>query len=100
MSFTWLLAVAVAQTAGIQDGVMAQLDFQRGLTAREDGRADEAAAAFRAAAERLENDSLPPSAALAYRAGNAWSLAGDLPRAIAAYLRGLSLDPADVRLRS
>jgi tetratricopeptide (TPR) repeat protein len=98
--FSWLLAVAVAQTPGIQDGVAAQLDFQRGTLLREDGRAEEAAAAFRSAAEHLERDSLPPSAALAYRAGNAWFLGGDLPHAIAAYHRGLSLDPADARLRS
>ena len=51
------------------------------------------------AGEHLEAESLPPSPALSFKAGNAWSLAGDLPRAIAAYRRGLTLDPADARLR-
>ena len=45
------------------------------------------------AAEHLEADSMTPSAALLFKAGNAWFLAGDLPRAIAAYRRGLALDP-------
>jgi tetratricopeptide (TPR) repeat protein len=100
VNFAWLLLLVPGQTAAVQDGVAAQLAFSRGMLLRADGRAHDAAAAFRRAAERLESDSLPPSAAVCYRAGNAWFLAGDLPRAIAAYRRGLGLDPTDVDVRS
>lgn len=98
MIFTGLLLITVSQTAEVQDGVAAQLAFQHGLLLREDGRAGEAVAAFRVAAEHLQ--SLPSSPAAAYTAGNAWFLAGELSRAIAAYRRGLALDPADSRLRT
>jgi hypothetical protein len=100
MAGVWFLTLALGQTLTLQDGVTAQLAFQRGLNARQDGRAADAVAAFRLAAEHLEAESLPPSPALSFKAGNAWSLAGDLPRAIAAYRRGLALDPADARLQT
>jgi hypothetical protein len=99
VGWTSLLILALAQTMAIEDGVAAQLAFHRGTQLRSDGHPGEAAAAFRLAAQRLEADSLPPSPALTFKAGNAWFLAGDLPRAIAAYRRGLALDPADEQLR-
>jgi tetratricopeptide (TPR) repeat protein len=89
------MIMVVSQTAGIQDGTTAQLAFQRGLLLRADGRTADAAAAFRTAAEHLDS----PSPGQLYRAGNAWFLAGELPRAIFAYRRGLALDPADAKLR-
>jgi tetratricopeptide (TPR) repeat protein len=100
VGWTSLLTVALAQTLTVQDGVAAQLAFHRGTQLRADGHPGEAAAAFWLAAQRLEADSLPPSPALSFKAGNAWFLAGDLPQAIAAYRRGLALDPADGALHT
>ena len=97
MNFTWLLIIAASQSQVIQDGTTAQLAFQWGVLQREDGRAADAIASFRTAAVHLQS---LPSSTSAYRAGNAWYLAGNLPRAIAAYRRGLALDPADARLRT
>jgi tetratricopeptide (TPR) repeat protein len=97
---TWLLMAVLAQSPVIQDGVFAQLAFHRGLQLRADGKLADSAAAFRYAADMLGVDSFPPSPALSFKAGNAWFLAGDLPRAIAAYRRGLALDPTDSRLRT
>jgi hypothetical protein len=100
MGWTGLLILALAQTLTVEDGVAAQLAFHHGAQLRADGHPGEAAIAFRLAAQRLEADSLPPSPALAFKVGNAWFLAGDLPRAIAAYRRGLTLDPGDDALRA
>jgi hypothetical protein len=100
MGWASLLIVTLAQSASLQDGVTAQLAFHRGLQQRADGHPAEAVSAFRMAAERLESDSLPPSSALSFKAGNAWFLAGDLPHAIAAYHRGSALDPSDETLRT
>jgi hypothetical protein len=100
VGWTGLLILALTQTSTVEDGVAAQLAFHRGAQLRADGHPSEAAIAFRLAAQRLEANSLPPSPALAFKAGNAWFLAGDLPRAIVAYRRGLVLDPGDNALRA
>jgi hypothetical protein len=100
VGWTGLLTIVLAQSPTIQDGVAAQLAFHHGTQLRADGQPAEAAVAFRLAAQRLEADSLPPSTALSFKAGNAWFLALDLPHAIAAYRHGTSLDPADVTLRA
>lgn len=98
MAWASLLTIVLAQTPAMEEGVAAQLAFHRGSQFRSDGHPAEAVAAFRLAAERLSAESLPTSPALSLRAGNAWFLAIDLPRAIAAYRRGLGLDPADAEL--
>ena len=100
MVWTSLLTVVLAQSPAIQDGVVAQMAFHRGTQFRKDGKIADSAAAFRSAAHALESDSLPPSPAVSFKAGNAWFLAGDLPNAIAAYRRGLALDPANTDLRT
>ena len=66
--------------------------WQAGLAARDD--AVQARAWFAQAAVQFEQT---PGAALA--AGHAWRLAGDLPRAIRAYRRGLAACPDDPRLQ-
>src|SRR5689334_22738213 len=92
----WLLTLAIAQTPELQNGLDAQLTFERGLQAR--STADEAARAaetLRYAALKFEALEPYNSPAIERTAGNAHFLAGDLPRAILAYRRGLRLDPAD-----
>jgi tetratricopeptide (TPR) repeat protein len=98
--WTSLLTIVLSQSPALQDGVAAQLAFHRGIQLRADGQMAEAGAAFRRSAEQLESKTLTQSPALAFRTGNAWFLAGDLPRAIAAYRRGLDIDPADESLRN
>jgi hypothetical protein len=70
----WLLTLAVAQTADIQDGVAGSLTVDIGDFQESPAR------------ERV--------------LGHTYFRAGHLPRAILAYRRGLRLDPADAKLRT
>src|SRR4051794_36555994 len=72
--------------------------FAEGLKRRETG--DRGQAHFRRAAADLEELRRGVSNAPLYRnLGNAYLLAGNVPRAILAYRLGLRLDPGDARLR-
>jgi hypothetical protein len=70
-------------------------EFQQGLEVR--GKSPEAAAHFAAARRHYEAllASGTRNSDLCRNAGNAALLAGDLPRAVLAYRRGLRLDPTD-----
>jgi hypothetical protein len=101
----WLLVVAVAQTEVIQYGTDAVLTFRRGVQLRSTpGEAAHAAETFREAAlgfqciDRFWQSPVPT--AVERMTGHSYFLAGDLPRAILVYRRGLRLDPADAKLRT
>jgi hypothetical protein len=97
----WFLTVVLAQTPDIQDDTSARLQYELGLWNRRDAEtANAAAQAFRFAADHLARRANQESPALQFTLGNARFLSGDLPHAIAAYRRGLALDPADAKLRA
>jgi hypothetical protein len=102
MGAVWVVIVALGQTAEIQEVLGVQILFERGLNDRLAGRSPEAAAAFRQVAERLDgglrSGIFRPSPVAYHWTGNSWFLAGDLPRAIVSYRRGLVVNPADERL--
>lgn len=77
----------------------AESAFAEGIRRREAG--DRGAASFREAAACFEQlwQEGSRNPALARNRGNAWLLAGDLPRAILAYRQGLRLRPGDRLLR-
>jgi hypothetical protein len=97
----WFLTMVLNQTPGIQTELGARLEYTRGLQHRRDAATVEFSLAdFREAAHQLEAIRDGNSPALDLALGNAQFLAGDLPLAIAAYLRGLAIDPADAKLRT
>jgi hypothetical protein len=96
------LALACAQTADITADVDIAL-YHGALKLRGDPtRSTSARAALTMAAERFVGDRelFGDSPGLGRTIGHAYYLAGDLPRAILAYRRGLSLDPANEKLQT
>lgn len=95
-----LLAPAADPAADVQ--ARAEAAFREGATLAADDRAAAAARqAFARSAqlyEQLEQDGCH-NADLYRNLGNAYFLAGDLPRAIRSYRRGLRLTPNDLELR-
>jgi hypothetical protein len=94
-----LLSVPAADAP--EAGLLARAEaaFHEGVRLREDP--DAARGQFRTAAEayaELRHHGRA-NAALCRDEGNAWFLAGDLPRAVFAFRRGLDLDPNDGTLR-
>lgn len=94
-----LAVLSAADTADDWLGV-AEREFTDGLRRRDEG--DRGSAAFRRAAWALAEARQrgANNAALWRQEGNAWLLAGDLPRAILAYRQGLRLRPGDADLRA
>src|SRR5438105_7712649 len=100
---TWLVPfVVLAQTPDFDPGLM----WEQGVSSlrRERGYSPEDAARhFRAAAAEYALIRQTPgqeTANLDRWLGHSYLGAGDLPHAIAAYRRGLTLDPADAKLRA
>lgn len=99
----FLLTLALAASAPPADADLlaaAEGAFAEGLRQREKGERGDRA--FRQAARAYQQlrDRGAENPDLYRNLGNAWLLAGDLPRAILAYRLGLRLDPADVELRA
>jgi hypothetical protein len=96
---TWLLTAILAQTPEIQSTLDAELLYTRGLQARADpAKVAQAADMFRAAAQVLRGFTGLKSPSLQRTLGHAYFLSGDLPHALAAYRRGLRIDPGDAKL--
>jgi hypothetical protein len=94
-----VLLAAGAPLSDVQLAARAEETFQRGLAQRQ--RGEKSRALFQASArdfEELRRRGVR-NALLERDLGNAYQLAGDLPRAILAYRRGLRLLPGDRALR-
>jgi hypothetical protein len=97
----WLLPLILRQTTPIQDITDADLLFRRGVQQlAQPTTAGAAAREFAEAATRYQRAGAYGSPTLQRAAGNANFLASDLPHAIAAYRRGLRLDPGDAKLQT
>lgn len=91
--------VLMVLVAGVELLARADRAFAEGLREREQGR--RGAKAFREAAAALEElrESGRDNPTVLHNLGNAYWLAGDLPRAILTYRRGLRQYPADAELQ-
>ncbi len=99
----FILVLASEDPASVSDGeclAQAESAFRAGLSAR--GNPGEARGHFQEAARLYEelNHLGIHNASLCRNLGNAYLLAGDLPRAILAYRRGLEFNPCDTVLRA